>query len=227
MGRIGELMTRGVPSEFETTKERAYVTFTCLPASRANNNQDSDTEYAKEEPTITLLERRNLICGSRTTGNRTWEAALHLASYLLTDHGHDLIRGKSILELGGGTGFLAILFAKYLGARHVTTTDGDEAVVDYLKENLVLNNIDDEKILTVRPLWWGDELKGTWVEQACSSDPFDLVIGADIVSASTLQRSHQYQSSQKRGGLTIAIDIRQGSYLGSDRDSSATLSDAA
>ncbi|KAI1147162.1 putative methyltransferase-domain-containing protein [Nemania diffusa] len=180
MGRIGELMTRGVPSEFETTKERAYVTFTCLPASRANNNQDSDTEYAKEEPTITLLERRNLICGSRTTGNRTWEAALHLASYLLTDHGHDLIRGKSILELGGGTGFLAILFAKYLGARHVTTTDGDEAVVDYLKENLVLNNIDDEKILTVRPLWWGDELKGTWVEQACSSDPFDLVIGADI-----------------------------------------------
>jgi protein-lysine N-methyltransferase EEF2KMT len=126
-----------------------------------------------------------LISGSRTTGHRTWEAALHLGSYLLTEAGRDLVKGKSVLELGGGTGFLAILCAKHLGARHVTTTDGDESVVDYLKENLVLNNVDDESLVTARTLWWGDELKGTWVEQKCSSDPFDVVIGADIVSPSS------------------------------------------
>ncbi|KAI1128198.1 S-adenosyl-L-methionine-dependent methyltransferase [Nemania abortiva] len=180
MGRIGALMTHGVPSEFETMKERAYVTFTCLPESRTNRNLDSDGDDATEEPTITLLERRNLISGSRTTGHRTWEAALHLGSYLLTNPGQNLIRGKSVLELGAGTGFLAILCAKHLGARRVITTDGDEAVVDYLKENLALNDIDDGKLIMARTLWWGDELQGTWVEQACSSDPFDVVIGADI-----------------------------------------------
>ncbi|KAK5631425.1 hypothetical protein RRF57_007139 [Xylaria bambusicola] len=127
MGRIGALMTHGVPSEFETMKERAYVTFTCLPESQIHKYEGDDGN-AEEEPTITLLERRNLISGSRTTGHRTWEAALHLGSYLLTKPGHDVIRGKSILELGAGTGFLAILCAKHLGARHVTTTDGDESV---------------------------------------------------------------------------------------------------
>ncbi|KAJ2974235.1 hypothetical protein NUW58_g8723 [Xylaria curta] len=180
MGRIGALMTHGVPSEFETMKERAYVTFTCLPEGGMNANQDGDDGGAEEEPTITLLERRNLISGSRTTGHRTWEAALHLGSYLLTHPGRDLIKGKSILELGAGTGFLAILCAKHLGARHVTTTDGDESVVDYLKENLALNGIGDEKLVTAKPLWWGEESRGTWIEQECSSDPYDVVIGADI-----------------------------------------------
>ncbi|KAI0972965.1 S-adenosyl-L-methionine-dependent methyltransferase [Xylaria arbuscula] len=180
MCRVGALMTHGVPSEFEALKERGYVTFTCLPESQVNAYQDGGYELPKEEPTITLLERRNLISGSRTTGHRTWEAALHLGSYLLTSSGHDLIRGKSVLELGAGTGFLAILCAKHLGARHVTTTDGDENVVDYLKENIALNDIEEGKSLTAKTLWWGDELKGTWVEQECSSDPYDVVIGADI-----------------------------------------------
>jgi hypothetical protein len=43
MGRIGALMTQGVPSEFEAMKERAYVTFTCLAAGR-EGNQDSDSD---------------------------------------------------------------------------------------------------------------------------------------------------------------------------------------
>ncbi|KAI2631636.1 S-adenosyl-L-methionine-dependent methyltransferase [Xylaria nigripes] len=172
MGRIGELMTSGVPSEFETMKERAYVTFTCL---EDGNNPDED------DSTITLLERRNLISGSRTTGHRTWEAALHLGSYFLTQPGRALIKGKSVLELGAGTGFLAILCAKHLGAQHVTTTDGDEIVVDHLKGNLVLNGLDgDGDLVLARKLWWGEELSGTWVEQDCAARPYDVVIGADI-----------------------------------------------
>jgi len=192
MNRIGALMTHGVPSEFDTMKERAYVTFTCLPEGNHhqmqndNSNSDSDSpgNNIDKEPTVTLLERRNLISGSRTTGHRTWEAALHLGAYLLTDAGRALVKGKSVLELGAGTGFLAILCGKHLGARHVTTTDGDENVVDALKENFVLNGIsgDDGKLVLAKRLWWGEELEGTWVEQDCDSYPYDVVIGADIVS---------------------------------------------
>jgi predicted nicotinamide N-methyase len=199
MNRIAAFMTHGVPSEYDTLKERAFVTFTCLPEGQSPYNAYGELE---EDNTITLLERRNLISGSRTTGHRTWEAALHLGSYLLTKAGQGLIRGKSILELGGGTGFLAILCTKHLGARHVTTTDGDECVVDALKENITLNYMDDDAVLdrwkanlapndrdrtlvTARTLWWGEELEGTWVEQACHSNRYDMVIGADIVSYCT------------------------------------------
>ncbi|KAI1821046.1 putative methyltransferase-domain-containing protein [Xylaria intraflava] len=211
MGRIGDLMTHGVPSEFEAMKERAYVTFTCLSSQRATRNHDVDGNETGQEPTITLLERRNLISGSRTTGHRTWEAALHLGSYLLTDTGRDLIRGKSLLELGAGTGFLAILCAKHLGARHVTTTDGDESVVDYLQENLVINGIDDEKSIMAKKLWWGEELAGTWVEQECSSDPYDVVIGADITYDTTaitaLVRTLRYLFQMKPSILVIIAGV--------------------
>lgn len=146
------------------------MTFTC-PKERSD----------EPESTITILERRYLISGSKTTGFRTWEGALHLGAYLLSRRGQDIIRGKKILELGAGTGFLAILCGKQLAAKHVTTTDGDKGVVEALKENLELNGLDEEKVQAM-PLWWGDDLKGTWVERECQTEPYDVVIGADIVS---------------------------------------------
>ncbi|KAI0205466.1 putative methyltransferase-domain-containing protein [Astrocystis sublimbata] len=210
MGRMGALMTQGVPTEFEAMKERAYVTFTCLPESQSGRNRHDgyDDGGGGKEPTITLLERRNLISGSRTTGHRTWEAALHLGSYLLTNSGRGLIQGKSILELGAGTGFLAILCARHLDARHVTTTDGDETVVNYLMENLASNELGTEERVTARTLWWGEELRGTWVEQECSSDPYDVVIGADItydkvaIAALVQTLRHLFQL---RPGLLVII----------------------
>lgn len=151
-------------------QQNSYVTFTCL-------------KEGPEEPesTITILERRHLISGSKTTGFRTWEGALHLAAYLLSATGQEVIRGKKVLELGAGTGFLAILCGKQLVAEHVTTTDGDEGVVEALKENLALNGLGEQEVQATR-LWWGDDLKGTWVESEYATEPYDVVIGADIVS---------------------------------------------
>lgn len=145
-----------LPSELTAVQQRSYVTF------------------ASDETSITLLERRNLISGSKTTGFRTWEAALHLGHYLLDNQ--DLIAGKCIFELGAGTGFIAILCAK-LGARHVSTTDGDEAVIDALKENLFLNDLDSS--INASVLRWGRFYD--WVQDDCEEWPHDVVIGADII----------------------------------------------
>ena len=161
-------------SELQAGQEKAYVTFTCLPD---NGKVDED---ASSEPTVTLLERRYLISGSRITGFRTWEASLHLGSYLSTKAGEGLIKGKNILELGAGTGFLSLLCAKHLHASHVTVTDGDESVVAALKENVGLNDLVNEQV-AARVLQWGDDLEATWVKQDCEDQPYDVVIGADIV----------------------------------------------
>ncbi|KAI5928100.1 putative methyltransferase-domain-containing protein [Camillea tinctor] len=174
MNHLATLMTNGVPSELQAVQEKAFVTFACLP------EKEDLYDDACTDPCITLLERRHLISGSRTTGFRTWEAALHLGSYLLTKAGSDLIRGKNILELGAGTGFLAILCAKILRAQHIATTDGDDGVVEALEENLQLNNLNDRERVFTKTLWWGNELRGTWVEEDCNTWPYDVVIGADI-----------------------------------------------
>lgn len=168
-------MSANLPSESTAVQQKSYVTFTCLPPS-----SDPDLDH-REEPTITILERRHLISGALTTGFRTWEAALHLGSYLLTVKGRKIIDGKNVLELGAGTGLLAILAAKHLNATHVTTTDGDEGVVEALKENLFLNGLDDERKVISSVLRWGQGLRGTWVEEDCEAFSYDVVIGADIV----------------------------------------------
>lgn len=176
MSRLATLIASDLPGEATAVQQKSYVTFTCLPLSYAQDVGNG------EEPTVTLLERRHLISGSLTTGFRTWEAALHLGSYLLTPAGKNLVKGKSILELGAGTGFLTILAAKHLGAKHVTTTDGDEGVVEALKENLFLNKLDDGKQVLTSVLRWGKGVKGTWVEEDCDAWPYDVVLGADIVN---------------------------------------------
>ncbi|KAI0182128.1 putative methyltransferase-domain-containing protein [Hypoxylon sp. FL1284] len=173
---LTSFMSRGVSSEYDAALEKAYVTFTCIPEA---SNLSAGYEDAPD-PTITLLERRHLISGSRTTGFRTWEASLHLAAYLLSRDGARLVGDKNILELGAGTGFLSILLARHLKAKHVTSTDGDEGVIKSLRENLALNDLEDSEQVRTEVLRWGHHLTSTWVDDDCTTHPYDVVIGADI-----------------------------------------------
>ncbi|OTA54959.1 hypothetical protein K449DRAFT_338215 [Hypoxylon sp. EC38] len=178
---LTSFMTRAVPSEFQVSQEKAYVTFACIAEKNLDGaDNDDDDDGGGLEPTIALLERRHLVSGSQTTGFRTWEGSLHLGSYLLTNAGSPLVRGKNVLELGAGTGFLTILSAKHLDAKHVTTTDGDQEVIKALRENIALNEVDDQQRVRAETLTWGCNLKDTWVEDDCAAHPYDVVLGADI-----------------------------------------------
>lgn len=179
MSCLSTLIASNLPAEATAAQQKEYVTFSCLSPSPSAPDPDST------DPTITLLERRHLISGSQTTGFRTWEAALHLGSYLLQPSHSHMLQNKNVLELGAGTGFLSILCAKQLGARHVTATDGDEGVIEALKENLFLNDLEDGGSVNASVLRWGRGLKGTWVDEECEEFPYDLVLGADIVRLET------------------------------------------
>ena len=66
----------------------------------------------------------------------------------------------------------------------MTTTDGSVPVIETLKENLFLNGLDNEDKVNASVLRWGRGLRGTWVDDECESWPYDVVLGADIVSIS-------------------------------------------
>lgn len=152
------------PSSDPLSWQDAYLTYNCAPTLDA------------WQP-ITLHEPRSLISGTAHTGHRTWEGALHLATYLLAHP--SLVAGKTVLELGAGTGFLSILCRKFLDAASVTATDGEDKVVEGMRENLRLNGVSDDGVVA-RRLWWGTELEGDWIDGRDAA-AVDIVIGADII----------------------------------------------
>lgn len=130
------------------------------------------------EASINLFENRSLVAAGGTTGLRTWEAALHLGQLLCQDL--SIVSGKRVLELGTGTGYLAILCIKYLGSTHVIASDGSDDVINNLPENLFLNQLEGSDAIRPMDLKWGYALVGTEEERWNGGRPLDVVLGADI-----------------------------------------------
>jgi len=173
MTSISTLMSTPLPPELTSALQKSYVTYTLSSLAPSPPDQTSP-------PTITLLEARNLVSSSGTTGLRTWDASLYLTTYLTTHT--SLIRNKSILELGCGLGLLSILCVKHLGAAHVTCTDGSEDVMAELSTNLYLNDLSDSpSLITTKELKWGHGLLGTEEFSWNSGRKIDVVLGADLV----------------------------------------------
>lgn len=168
MSYFTDLLTSNFPSEFSAVQQQSYVTY-FLPSS------------LYQEESVTLLESRALISSSGSTGLRTWDAALYLGAFLASSAGRGLIHDRNVLELGAGSGFVSILCAKYLGARHVVATDGDSRVVEDMKTNLFLNDLDNAEGIDVVGLLWGQNLINLLSEELGVVYEAQIVLGADIV----------------------------------------------
>ncbi|CAM9308158.1 unnamed protein product [Laminaria digitata] len=93
------------------------------------------------------------------SGQRLWEGSLLLCAYLVEACARpgaeklDL-KGKSVLELGAGTGLVSML-AHSLGAAAVVMTDGDDKCTAMAAKNVGENGIPSAQAL-VTVLRWGD-----------------------------------------------------------------------
>ncbi|KAI8241552.1 Protein-lysine N-methyltransferase EFM3 [Colletotrichum sp. SAR 10_99] len=172
MTALSESLANPIPSEASSVQQKSYVTYHLSELKSTSPDQPLST------PDITLLEARSLISASGTTGLRTWEAALHLGQYLCAKH--QIINGKRVLELGAGTGYLAILCAKHLGAAHVVASDGSDDVINNLPESFFLNDLQDSELVRPMELRWGHALIGTEDQKWNNGESVDVVIGADI-----------------------------------------------
>ncbi|KAI5457467.1 putative methyltransferase-domain-containing protein [Mariannaea sp. PMI_226] len=174
MSAFSLLLATPLPPEAPFVQPNCYVTY---HLSALSNLQAPCRPENAEEPQITLLENRSLISAFGTTGLRTWEAALHLGTYLCNNS--HIVRKKRILELGAGTGYLSILCAM-LGSTHVIASDGSHDVINNLPGNLFLNNLQDSKRVTLTELKWGHALLGTEEDKWNGGRPVDVVLGADL-----------------------------------------------
>lgn len=170
MNHFSTLLSSSLPSEATSVQTKSYVTYSLSSLPPKNSST--------KNPTITLLEARNLLAASGTTGLRTWEAAIHLGNYLCSNP--SLIQGKSVLELGAGTGYISVLCAAHLGATHTLATDGSDDVVASLSANFFLNALESSSLICAMSLTWGHALVGGETPQWNDGRKIDIVLGADL-----------------------------------------------
>lgn len=171
VSRSASLLGSALTSEAAAALQKSYVTYSF-------SSGDISPVSLKQ---VTLLENRSLLFAAGTTGLRTWEAALHLGSYLASPRGREHVSGRKVLELGAGTGLLSILASRHLGASHVLATDGDGSVIESIKSNFFLNGLDINPNVECAILRWGTYLGGM-DHEGVMSGMFDIILGSDIVS---------------------------------------------
>lgn len=176
MEAFAEVLAVPLPSESEAVQQTDYVTY--YLSLLDGDSESREAAQGASEKTITLLESRGLVASFGTTGLRTWEAALHLGQWLCTVP--EIIKGKRILELGAGTGYISVLCAKHLGAARVLASDGSEEVVAGLADASFLNGLQGSDKFAITELFWGRALLGTEEAKWNGGEAIDVVLGSDI-----------------------------------------------
>lgn len=175
MSAFSEMLAVPVPPESETVQQMDYVTYhlSLLPDASTHGTGTS----AVSGNSITLRESRWLFASAGATGYRTWEAGLHLGQYLCS--APEVVRGKRVLELGTGTGYVSVLCAKYLGATRAVASDGADGVLSGLANTEFLNGLQGSEAFVPKELSWGVEL-GAEEEKRNKGEGVDVVLGSDV-----------------------------------------------
>lgn len=111
------------------------------------------------------------ITGQVLTGAWLWDSALVLSEFIVTHCRLEFdLQGKSVLELGAGTGLPGLTTA-VLGARRVVLTDVD-LLLPLLNKNVEANGL--RYRVEVRELPWGSD------ESSSRLGEFDLILMSDV-----------------------------------------------
>ena len=136
------------------------------------------------------------------TGVAVWNSALLLVRLMdvITVKDPPWLHGKTILELGCGTGVASIAMQK-LGASHVIATDGNQNVMELTRTNVEYNNVSNT--VKVSELQWG------FMNAIDFCDTADIVIGSDLTYNSGTWRilSETISTVLKPGGIAIYLSI--------------------
>lgn len=158
--------------------------WTVLHAGAVAVSHADESRYLRD-----VREKRN---GS-PYGVALWPSAIALA-HELASRGEEAFAGKSVLELGAGTGLPGIVAAS-LGAARVVQTDRDESALAVCRRNGARN---DATNIEHRRVDWTD-----WRD----TTRYDWIIGADILYAAPLHPylRHIFETNLAYGGGRVLL----------------------
>ncbi|KAI9292848.1 hypothetical protein K502DRAFT_351587 [Neoconidiobolus thromboides FSU 785] len=132
-----------------------------------NENEDYFYKrYSISNSTSILLKEDKFLISNGTTGLRTWQASLRMIEYL--QENPDIIKNKSILEIGSGIGLLGITLSKF-HIKNITLSDVHDSVLSLLEGNVELNQLN----LDIKRLDWNNYKEKDLLN-------YDVMIGSDV-----------------------------------------------
>ncbi|KNC46492.1 uncharacterized protein AMSG_02927 [Thecamonas trahens ATCC 50062] len=133
------------------------------------------------EPVVISIERRPTLDGENHVAGVIWNAARALCEYMVTDMGSAAFEGKSVLEIGSGTGLTGMVAAA-LGAT-VVLTDQEPAIA-MLRDQIALNKLQNR--VSAAQLDWGPDGDN----QLAALGDFDLILGTDVTYTALKELQH-------------------------------------
>lgn len=137
----------------------------------------NDMSGKKRDFSVRQVQRGELE-GTYGTGATVWPASVVLIKYL-ERHAETIVKGKTVVDLGSGTGVTSIAAALF-GASCVFCTDGEESVVGLARENIekACNQLQMPNLpVHTSKYWWGEEL----LPGDDCSEPIGVVLVSDCV----------------------------------------------
>lgn len=138
------------------------------------------TNKSYKEQEVTMPSGRsikfNALISSSTdcdlTGQIIWPGCSMLLTWI--DSHLDFFKGKTITEVGSGIAICSLFLTKFGAPKLVTATDGNEIVVDLMKDNAKLAGCQN---VECRRMMWGTENAREFREK---HGQFDIVMGSEI-----------------------------------------------
>eukprot|EP01012_Entosiphon_sulcatum_P011200 TRINITY_DN1672_c1_g1_i1.p1 TRINITY_DN1672_c1_g1~~TRINITY_DN1672_c1_g1_i1.p1 ORF type:complete len:245 (-),score=22.60 TRINITY_DN1672_c1_g1_i1:42-740(-) len=121
---------------------------------------------------LPLDEAVSLLTGADYTGQLLWAGGRELCNYLCKTPG--LVRDRTVIELGSGTGLVGLVCAT-LGASYVSCTDGADIAIELLQRNFERNSCSRSNTNISAVKWVWDE------PMPNSLTPADIVLAADVL----------------------------------------------
>jgi len=115
-------------------------------------------------------------------GVEVWPASRVMLKWMCSAAEAPRWKDKTILELGSGCGALSMGLVSTLGAARTYASDGDPEVLEVLRENVTLNQLDG---LVVPCLWDWEESMSAPTEVDLES--VDLIVASDVVYVGTAE----------------------------------------
>ena len=180
----------------EFLKNHPGIKFTVKPLEDINWNKEWESNYqpvtiagkclvrAPFHPSIPGMAYEIIIEPKMAFGTAHHETTRLMAEWLMELD----VAGKEVLDMGCGTGILAIL-ANKMGAGSVIGIDNDEWAWRNAKENFVINGIPEENVFL------GDA-------SLVREDSFDLIL-ANINRNVLLQDMNKYFQGLRKNGLLL------------------------
>lgn len=162
---IGEVDSSEAVSEANTMLKSLYLE----RMQRSSSRDQTKTFRFGSTVDVVVKETAGMAMGSHV-----WAGSKHLTDYIMKTFTPQDMHKRKILELGAGCGLTSMALKKHFGPDTKVVITEKAEMLPRIRENLELNQMQEDENLVVQELKWGDNLSQI-------TETYDFIVAAEVV----------------------------------------------